>query len=65
MKAIAAENTKQKKASEPILAIEQEHDIRLSQADQQAFAKALLSPEHPNAALKSATAKANEFFLTN
>jgi len=61
MKAIATDNTAQKKALEPIPAIEQEQDIHLPQADQEAFAKALLSPEPPNAALRSATAKANKF----
>ncbi|MGV0985501.1 MAG: DUF1778 domain-containing protein [Limnohabitans sp.] len=62
MKAITADNTEQKRTPEPIPAIEQEHDIRLSQVDQKAFAKALLSPEPPNSALRSAMAKANEFF---
>lgn len=60
MNAIAADSTVQNQVL-PIPAIEQGHDIHLSQADQEAFAKALLSPETPNAALKNATAKANEF----
>lgn len=60
MNAIAADSTAQNQVL-PIPAIEQGHDILLSQADQEAFAKALLSPEPPNAALKNATAKANEF----
>ena len=60
MNAIAADSTVQNQVL-LIPAIEQGHDIHLSQADQEAFAKALLSPEPPNAALKNATAKANEF----
>jgi len=61
MNAIAADSTVQNQVL-PIPAIEQGHDIHLSQADQEAFAKALLSPEPPNAALKNAAAKANELF---
>ena len=61
MNAIAADSTAQNQVL-PIPAVEQVDDIHLSHADQEAFAKALLSPEPPNAALKNATAKANEFF---
>lgn len=60
MNTIGADSTAQNQVL-PIPAIEQGHDIHLSQADQEAFAKALLLPEPPNAALKNATAKANEF----
>lgn len=61
MNAIAADRTAQNQVM-PTQAIEQWDDIHLSQDDQEAFAKAVLSPEPPNAALKNATAKANEFF---
>lgn len=40
-------------------AIEQADQVRLSLADQEAFANALIAPAKPNAALKRAFAKAN------
>ena len=40
-------------------AIEQADQVRLSLADQEAFANALIAPAKPNAALKRALAKAN------
>ena len=43
-------------------AIEQAEVIRLSLADQECFAKALLSPPRPSAALKRAMARHNELF---
>jgi uncharacterized protein (DUF1778 family) len=43
-------------------AIEQAEVIRLSLADQQRFAEALLSPPHPSAALKRAMARHDELF---
>ena len=39
-------------------AIEREDQVRMSMADQEALAKALISPIKPNAALKRAFAKA-------
>lgn len=41
-------------------AIEQSDHVRLSLADQEAFANALIAPAKPNAALKRAFAKANK-----
>ena len=41
-------------------AIEQAEHVRLTVADQEAFANALLSPPQPNAALKRAFAKADK-----
>jgi uncharacterized protein (DUF1778 family) len=41
-------------------AIEQSDHVRLSLADQEAFAHALIAPAKPNAALKRAFAKANK-----
>jgi len=41
-------------------AIEQSDHVRLSLADQEAFAHALIAPAKPNAALKCAFAKANK-----
>ncbi len=41
-------------------AIEQADHVRMSLADQEAFAKSLISPAKPNAALKRAFAKANK-----
>lgn len=41
-------------------AIEQAAQVRMSMADQEAFAKALISPAKPNAALKRAFAKAHK-----
>jgi uncharacterized protein (DUF1778 family) len=41
-------------------AIEQADQVRMSMADQEAFAKAMISPAKPNAALKRAFAKANK-----
>lgn len=43
-------------------AIEQAGVVRLSLADQQRFAEALLSPPRPSAALKRATARHDELF---
>lgn len=43
-------------------AIEQAEVIRLSLADQQRFAEALLSPPKPSAALKRAMARHDELF---
>lgn len=43
-------------------AIEEADQIRLSLADQQAFAQALITPPTPNAALKRAFAKSMELF---
>jgi uncharacterized protein (DUF1778 family) len=41
-------------------AIEQADHVRMTMADQEAFAQALISPAKPNAALKRAFAKANK-----
>lgn len=41
-------------------AIEQSDQVRMTLADQEAFAKALISPPKPNAALNRAFAKANK-----
>ena len=41
-------------------AIAQSDHVRLSVADQEAFAKALIAPAKPNAALRRAFAKANK-----
>lgn len=41
-------------------AIEQADHVRMTLADQEAFAQALISPAKPNAALKRAFAKANK-----
>lgn len=45
-------------------AIQQAGDIRLSVADQEAFANALITPPKPNAALKRAFAKASKRLST-
>lgn len=45
-------------------AIEQSDQVRLTVADQEAFARALLSPAKPNAALKRAFAKANRLLAS-
>lgn len=44
-------------------AIEQAELVRLTVADQEAFAKALIAPGKPNAALKRAFAKADKLLL--
>ena len=44
-------------------AIEQAEWVRLSVADQEAFAKALIAPGRPNAALERAFAKADRLLL--
>jgi uncharacterized protein (DUF1778 family) len=41
-------------------AIEQADRVRMTMADQEAFAQALITPAKPNAALKRAFAKANK-----
>jgi uncharacterized protein (DUF1778 family) len=41
-------------------AIEQADHVRMTMADQEAFAQALIAPAKPNAALKRAFAKANK-----
>ena len=41
-------------------AIEQADHVRMTMADQEAFARALIAPAKPNAALKRAFAKANK-----
>jgi uncharacterized protein (DUF1778 family) len=41
-------------------AIEQAEHVRMTMADQEAFAQALIAPAKPNAALKRAFAKANK-----
>jgi uncharacterized protein (DUF1778 family) len=43
--------------------IAQADHIRLSVADQEAFANALIAPAKPNAALKRAFAKANKLLI--
>jgi uncharacterized protein (DUF1778 family) len=45
-------------------AIGQADQVRLSIVDQDAFARALISPVKPNAALKGAFAKANKLLAT-
>jgi uncharacterized protein (DUF1778 family) len=45
------------------LAIEQAEVVRLSVADQQAFAQVLLDPPKPNAALKRALARSRKLLL--
>jgi len=45
-------------------AIEQSDQVRLTVADQEAFARALLSPAKPNAALKRAFAMANRLLAS-
>ena len=45
-------------------AIEQADQVRLAVADQEAFAKALISPAKPNAALKRAFAKADRLLAS-
>ena len=44
-------------------AIEQADHVRMTLADQEAFAKALIAPVKPNAALKRAFAKANKMLV--
>jgi len=44
--------------------IEQADHVRMTMADQEAFAKALISPALPNAALKRAFGKANKLLVT-
>ena len=45
-------------------AIEQSDQVRLTVADQDAFARALISPAKPNTALKRAFAKANRLLAS-
>lgn len=44
-------------------AIEQADHVRMSVADQEAFAKAMIAPAKPNAALKRAFTKANKLLV--
>ena len=45
-------------------AIEQADLVRMTVADQEAFAQALIAPSKPNAALKRAFTKANKLLAT-